>query len=274
MPWPLEEEDILPDRVFCKFTAPKFRRLTISNSIKFLYKARKLWNVPSWQSGIINLIRDPSWSLSRPGFPTDPFTTLELQNPSTDVSEQHKIRLSPEFWGTSIAKESVGFFLSPSSSSASPYPTDLFTSLELEIWKKWQIKYTSETLSHGFWSSQSWEKVSRKLFFQSICSMLNCILSCLLLYWCRSRNITTTWPLFFQFKGPQNQEISQFYGAQKCRKPLKLWEAFCRRALKNLKIKSSSFRTLQYLSLQSSVLQNLCYCPEMGSIDFCPGESL
>ena len=39
---------------------------------------------------------------------TDPFTTLELQNPSHEVIEQRKIRRSPDFQALKLGKDRSG----------------------------------------------------------------------------------------------------------------------------------------------------------------------
>ena len=43
------------------------------------------------------------------GFPTDPFTTFDLQNPSHDILELHTIRRSPDFEALKyLVKQLVG----------------------------------------------------------------------------------------------------------------------------------------------------------------------
>ena len=46
------------------------------------------------------------WQLAKTLYvhPTDPFTILELHNPSYDVPEQHKIRRSPDFEAVKLWK--------------------------------------------------------------------------------------------------------------------------------------------------------------------------
>ena len=43
-------------------------------------------------------------------YPTSPFTTLKLQNPSHDVSELHKVRRSTDFEALKLGKGSSGSF--------------------------------------------------------------------------------------------------------------------------------------------------------------------
>ena len=41
-------------------------------------------------------------------YPTDPFTTLELQNSSRDISELHKFRLTPDLEAIKLRKVRSG----------------------------------------------------------------------------------------------------------------------------------------------------------------------
>ena len=68
-------------------------------------------------------------------FPTNPFPILELQSPSHDVPELHKIRWSPDLEALNLWKGSSGFYRRSHcfhrNWGALIYPTDPFTSLEL-----------------------------------------------------------------------------------------------------------------------------------------------
>ena len=52
----------------------------------------------------------------RPFYPTNPFTILELQNPSHDIPELHKIRWSPDLEALKLWKGSSGIILKPQNS--------------------------------------------------------------------------------------------------------------------------------------------------------------